>query len=260
MDFDNNQRGIRAPANQHDLAEGPPSKKKIIESDGKLKEETKQDMSMQQYEEHYWPETKLSKSDGSYNMMEARTRALMEASGKSRAVASQEVKARMKKQGSENTNTDIADKVDEEEDEEEEEEVKKDTVEVCSKELDMLREKAKQLDILTEEKEKLEVDLETFKKDFVELKKDYDDKKAADIESKRQDIIERISKDFVVAKEEFESDSLEELQKQEKRYDMIVKRATGETEEPEPTEDFQERLDFIQSKSDELDKRYRHDP
>lgn len=260
LDFDVNNRGIRAPVIQSDFTEEPPTKKKNIESDGKLKEATsKKDLTAQQYEDNYWPETKLTKPDGSYNMMEARIRAKMEATGKSREVVSKEVKARMVKKGSENTNTDLDD-VDKEEEEEEEE--KTDTVEICSKELDMLREKAEQLDTLTEEKEKLEVDLESFKKDFVELKKEFDDNKATDIESQRQEVIERISHDFVISKEALQEKTLEQLISDEKILDMAVKRekGEGEAEEPEHTEDFQARLDFMDAKEKELDERYRHDP
>jgi hypothetical protein len=256
LDFDDNNRGIRAPVDQSDFTEEPPTKKKNIESDGKLNEANKNDMTMEQYEENYWPSTKLTKTDGSYNMMEARTRALMEAKGISREVASKEVKARMKKDGSENTNTDM----DKEVEEEEEEEEKKDTVDICPKELATLREKAKQLDTLTEEKEKLEADLDSFKNDFLELKKEYDDKKAADAEIERQDVIERISKDFVIAKEKLEENTLEELKKYEGILDMAIKRNKEDTDEPEITEDLQEQMDFMQSKSDELDERYRHDP
>jgi len=247
LDFDNKERGISADFSQ------PPTKKKNIESDDKLKEtDSHEDLTPEQYEENYWVQT-----DASTNMMEARISKYMEAYGVSREKASKEVKARMKKQGSEETNTDMKEDVtDKEIEEEDEEEEVKDTVDICPKKLAILKEKAKQFDILTEEKAVLEADLDSFKKDFAELKKDYDDKKAADIEAKRQEIIERISHDFVIAKENLQEKTLDQLEDYEGILDIAMKRDTGGKDPEEYTEDFQKTLDIMEQKSKELDERY----
>jgi len=219
-------------------------------------------------------QTSETKPDGSTAMMERRISQCMEQTKKSREQCAKEVKSKMKKQGSENTNTsDIKEEKEpekkdmtkeekepekEEEEEEEEPETEKpgekkekgDTVEVCAKEYDFLKSKYEELKTLKADKEKADKELDSFKKDFLAFKAKVDEKETKEKEAKRQEIVKRISNDFQIPVEELKNDSIQELEKLEKRFEMAIKRDTEDLIEPELKEE-----DF-KSMADDMKKRY----
>ena len=179
-------------------------------------------------------ETSETKPDGSEAMKERRITQCMEESGKSREACTKEVRKKMHE-----TNAEAVNPEDMKEDIKEETEEVKDTIEVCSEEYDFLKRQAEELKVLKAEKEKAENDLELFKADFLKFKKKIDDKEAGDKEVSRQEVIKRISYDFDIPEVELKEDSIEELEKLEKRLEMALKRDTKEAEE-----DFGEEEDF----------------
>ena len=190
----------------------------------KTKSETKMenmeqtlDLTAQQNEDNYWHTTKETKLDGSTVMMETRISKCMEATGKSREECSKEVKARMKKAGSENTNTedmteDAQDKkteVYDGDDKEEGEEIeakdkkaekkdtdeKKDTLEVSKERFDFLEA------FFNENKEK--EDSQASRLDALEetIKK-YQEQEAAKLDTQLEERIVKFATDFLVPEEE----------------------------------------------------------
>ena len=206
------------------------------------------DMTPKQAEENYWLETEQTKLDGSTAMMEKRISAMMESTGKSREESSKEVKARMKKAGSDNTNTtdtsDVKD-MDKDKDKDEEEEMDedeykkkdkkdtKDTIEICSKEFDMLKEKAERLDTI-------EAELETEKASKEELQNKMDtieskvntifEEREKELEVKRIATIKKLSTDFDVPEEELKDKSIERLEEDMKLLDLAIKKNVEEEE------------------------------
>lgn len=224
------------------------------------------DLTSEQVEEDYWLETSQTKLDGSTAMMEARISKCMEATGKSREECSKEVKTRMKKAGSDNTNTtdfDDKDKKEKEEDKketeekkeekgekEEEEEDKKDFIEICPKELDMLRKKASQLDELKKENEAMKTDFQDVVGYVEKLKKE----RADELEVKRQGKIKQLTKDFNIPETEFENDTMEQIETTERRLNMGLKKAE---EEIETTEDMTQLTTDFDAQVAAIKERYR---
>lgn len=177
--------------------------KKKIEDEMENKEQEHADLTAQQYEEGYWKTTDETKIDGSTLMMETRISRCIEATGKSREECSKEVKARMKKNGSENTNTEDMEKeepVEEVKNEEvkedmEEEEVKEDTIEVCKEKFDFL-------ESFYEDNKEKEATFAT-RLDLLESTiAKYKEKEAQKIEETLAERIVKFSTDFVVSEEE----------------------------------------------------------
>lgn len=192
------------------------SKTKKIKGENKMekKEAKTTDLTAQQNEENYWHTTVETKLDGSTLMMETRISKLMEATGMSREKASKEVKKRMKKAGSENTNTEdmtedahkadkeVYDAEEKEEKEEEKEEKtedketeKKDTLEVPKERIDFLEA------FFNEHKEeektqaaRLDVLEETIKK--------YQEQEAEKLNTELDERILKFATDFLVPEEE----------------------------------------------------------
>jgi len=153
--------------------------------------ETVDDLTEKQYEENYWRENKHYKEDGSAAMMETRISKCQEATGKSREVCAKEVKNRMKKAGSENTNTEDMEKTEE-------------TVDICPKELDMLREKAAKLDLLEQESEEKDKKLNDLKQVVDLMSDDYErwkETEAKKLERKVEKRIKKFSEDFLLSEE-----------------------------------------------------------
>lgn len=193
------------------------------------------DLTPAQVEEDYWLETSQTKLDGSTAMMETRISKCQESTGKSREECSKEVKTRMKKAGSDNTNTtdfDDKEKMEKKEDKDEAEEKKedkdekKDFVEICPKELDMLRKKATQLDELKKENESMKNDFQDVVGYVEKLKKE----RADELEGKRTDLINKITTDFNVPADEFEKDTIEEVEKSYRILNLGLKKAEAESE------------------------------
>jgi len=187
-------------------------------------------------------ETSETKPDGSEAMKERRITQCMKESGKSREACTKEVRKKMHENDAEAVNP---------EDMKEEAEEAKDTIEVCSDEYDFLKKQAEELKSLKAEKEKVENELESFKADFLTFKKKIDDKEASEREVNRQKVIKRISHDFDLPEEEMKDDSMEELEKFEKRLEMALKRDTEEDEK----ETFGTEEDFKEV-GDRIHKRY----
>ena len=214
-------------------------------------------------------ETFETKPDGAESMKERRITQCMEESGKDRKACTEEVRKAMHKKEAEAVNPEDMkdkheeveekkekkeDKEDTHEEEEEEykkEETKKDTVEICPKELDMLRKESEELKNLKAENEKTENTLESLKADFLVYKKKIDDREANEKEVKRQDMIKRISYDFDLPEEDMKEDTIEELEKLESRLEKILKRDTKEEE----VENFGSEEDF-KTVGDRIHKRY----
>jgi len=194
-----------------------------------------------QLEENYWLETEATKLDGSTMMMEKRISGCMEATGKSREECSKEVKARMKKEGSDNTNTtDTSDVKDEEEEVEDEDEEKKkedtkDTVEICAKEFDMLKEKAERLDTIEAELEAEKTSTEDIKKEFKKMQIVFDtiqSERKAELEEKRLEKQQKLVTDFDVPEEYLKEKkkSLKRLEEDMELIDLVVKKNIEEEE------------------------------
>ena len=200
------------------------------ESDMENLEKTSQteDLTPQQAEENYWVETPKTKIDGSTAMMEARISAMMQSTGKSREESSKEVKARMKKAGSDNTNTtDTSDVKDEEvEEEEEDDEDKKDTIEICSKEFDMLKAKAERLDTLEAEKEELQHKMDTIESKVNTIFEE----RAKEVENRRLETIKKFSTDFDVPEEKLKDKTIERLEEDMALLNMAIKKNVVEEE------------------------------
>lgn len=200
VDFDNEQ------VKKTHSVELPENKKK---NESEMESEEHTDLTEQQYEENYWKTTKESKLDGSTVMMETRISKCMEATGKSREECSKEVKARMKKAGSENTNTeDMEEKEDKEEiGEEEEKEDMDENPE--TEELNVVKIEKEKLDFLEKfYEENKDVDIESLKSlktDFDNLKKvidKYEAERAEKLEEQVNERISKYSKDFFTPEEE----------------------------------------------------------
>lgn len=201
------------------------------ESDMDLEKASQTDMTKEQLEENYWVETSKTKIDGSTAMMEKRISGCMEVTGKSREECSREVKARMKKKGSDNINTtdtsDVKDEENEEDEEDEdEEEDKKDTIEICSKEFDMLKAKAERLDTLEAEKEELQYKLDTIESKVNTIFEE----RAKEVENRRLETIKKFSTDFDVPEEKLKDKSIERLEEDMDLINMIVKKNVVEEE------------------------------
>jgi hypothetical protein len=176
-----------------------PPTKKIKKLSMKLRNKhSSEDITPEQVEENYWHETKMTKLDGSTAMMEARISKCMEATGKSYEECAKEVKPRMKKAGSENTNTEDIEEVEDTEDTED----NKDKTEVCSKELDMLREKAKKFDDMKKDFETIQEDMSNKVKDLESYVDDLKAKEAVKMEKKVEKRIKKFSEDFLKTEEE----------------------------------------------------------
>jgi len=223
------------------------------------------DITSNQVEENYWVETSKTKIDSSTAMMETRISKCMELTGKSREACSKEVKTRMKKEGSENTNTtDIKDEdkdKDKEEDvisEEEEEDTVGDTVDICPKELDMLKKKAIEYDSLIEKREGEKDEIAKLKTDFKDAMSYVDKLKeqhSKDQEVKRQEKISKLINDFQIPKGEIENDSIEEIEKSRRILDFALNGKVDEDEEI--TEDFEALQSDFNKKVAELDAHYK---
>ena len=177
--------------------------KKKIEDEMENKEHNSEDLTKQQYEENYWKTTDETKLDGSTLMMETRISKCVEATGKSREECSKEVKARMKKEGSENTNTKDMDNSDENveienveiETPEEPEADKEDTIEVCKEKFDFLE------SFYEENKEKeatMSARLDALESTIIK----YKEKEAEKIEETLEKRIVQFSTDFIIPEEE----------------------------------------------------------
>lgn len=178
-------------------------KKKKKEDEMENMEHKTTDLTAQQYEENYWKTTDETKIDGSTLMMETRISKCVEATGKSREECSKEVKARMKKNGSENTNTEDMEKGEEgkvkegaeEVKEDAKEEPKEDTIEVCKEKFDFLE------SFYEENKEKeatLSARLDSLESTIVK----YREKEALKIEETLEERIVKFSNDFIISEEE----------------------------------------------------------
>jgi len=197
-DFDElqQQQGILSVDSDSEMkaSQSPNLKNKIRNMLKKLKrtsKETVDDLTEKQYEENYWRENKHYKEDGSAAMMETRISKCQEATGKSREVCAKEVKNRMKKAGSENTNTEDMEKTEE-------------TVDICPKELDMLREKAAKLDLLEQESEEKDKKLNDLKQVVDLMSDDYErwkETEAKKLERKVEKRIKKFSEDFLLSEE-----------------------------------------------------------
>ena len=217
-------------------------KNKNIESESDMDLENSSettDLTSEQLEENYWVETSKTKFDGSTAMMEKRISGCMEVTGKSREECSKEVKTRMIKEGSDNTNTtDTKDEEEEETEEEEEEEEKTDnadektdTIEICSKELDMLKEKAERLDTIEAELEAEKASKEDMQTQFDKITKIFDviqAERAEELEIKRQEKIKQISTDFNVPEENLKDKSVKRLEEDMELLDMAIKKNVEE--------------------------------
>ena len=149
----------------------------------------------------------------------------------------------MKNDGSENTNTEDAietDKTDETNDSE--------NVEICPKELDMLRKKAEELEKLKSERESMKTDFQEMKDMFDKIKTEREE----ELESKRQEKIKQLVNDFNIPEDELKEDSMEELLKTERRFDMAMKK----NNEVEDENDISEDMDEIEDMSEKFKDLY----
>jgi len=212
--------------------------KNNIENDTNMKE----DISGSEAYEQYWKETSMTKIDGSVAMEEARISKCMELTGRSREECSKEVKARMTKAGSEVINTGDMKQ------EGEEEETEK--VEVCKKEYDFLKEKYEEFKKLETEKKESDEDLASLKADFKKYIDMFDKIKAErdeKLEQERQSKIKKLSKDFDIPEEELKDDSMEELEKTERRFDIAFNKKNDKNdEEREEDGDFDDIEDMTE--------------
>jgi len=234
------------------------------ESDMNLEKPSEsEDLTPKQLEENYWLETEATKLDGSTAMMEKRISGCMEATGKTREECSKEVKARMKKAGSDNTNTtDTSNVKDEEnvEEEDEEEDKKEDTIEICAKEFDMLKEKAERLDTIEAELEVEKNSTLDMKEKFKEMKIVCDtiqSERKAELEIKRQEKIKQLTTDYDLSEESFQDRDIKRLEE-----DMaLLKGAVKINAEEDNEEVFEIDMDDLESdftkRSKALDEMYK---
>jgi DNA repair ATPase RecN len=189
-------------------------------------------------------------------MMETRISKCQEATGKSREECAKEVKARMKKAGSENTNTEDMDDVEDEEVE---------TTEVCKEKYDMLEEfYEKNKDTIEDMKEKADK-YEEMKEDMVKMKAgfekhtDYINKlkeiEAKKIENKVEKKIQKLAKSHSglsvdMLREKIGDNSGKEALKVIQDFEDILG-AVVKPEEPEP--------DDLSKDLDELDEEFTTD-
>jgi len=158
----------------------------------------------------------------------------MKETGKSREECSKKVKGQMKKEGNQAVTA-----------AQDTEDVEK--VEICPKELDMLKEKAKKLDAIEEENKTLKSDMAKYTEILEVIKKEREDEK----ESKRQEKIKQINKDFYIPIEEIQDFTMEELERSEKLLGIAG------TIKSKESEDIEE--DFTPSDvAESLMKQYRH--
>lgn len=178
-------------------------------------------------------ETSETKPDGAMSMMERRITQCMEESGKSRKECTLEVRNKMHEKDEEAPNPEDME-VETEIETKDEEDMKteeKNTVEVCKDEYDFLKKQSEELKMLKTEKEKVENDFESFKADFTKFKQKIDEKEANEKEVNRQEVIKRISYDFDIPEDELKEDSIEELNKLEKRLELALRRDNEDAEE-----------------------------
>lgn len=250
LDFDDKERGIRAPVDQNNSTEGPPTKKSKKDM---TKKELSEDLTKKQVRENYYHETKETKLDGSAMMMETRIAKCMEAGGTFEE-CSKQVKAEMKKKGSDITNTeDIADE--EKEEVEDEEETEEET------DMEALK---KEKEELLKEKEQMETDMVSMKKQFDDWGKTMEkitEERAMELSEKRQEKIKKLSKDFQLPEEDLKEESLKEILEDpshdkvldfiESILDKAGKRVKDE-ETPETTVDFTEYLNNAETEHKKL--------
>jgi len=187
------------------------------------KKHTSEDLTKKQVEDNYWHTTPVSKLDGSTIMMETRISKCQEATGKSREECANEVKTRMKDAGSENTNTeDLKDAKEEitEDTKDTKEKKEETTVDICPKELDMLREKAKKFDEMKEDFEDSKKDMADKVKDLIEYVDGLKAKESDKLEKKVEKKIKKYSEDFLIPEEKIKEKIGEE--KGEKALKIIA--------------------------------------
>ncbi len=98
---------------------------------------------------------------------------------------------------------------------------------------------------------KVDNDFEWLKADFLVYKKKIDDKETTEKEVSRQKVIKRISHDFDNPEEEMKDDTIDEIEKLEKRLEMALKSDT----EDEEIETFGDEEDFKEI-GDKIHNRY----
>jgi hypothetical protein len=268
-DFDNlEEEGVLRDGTSH-----PPTKNILKKLSMKLRkkhtsEDLTEDLTNKQVEENYYHETKMSKLDGSTAMMETRISKCQEANPeKSLEECAKEVKTRMIKAGSENTNTeDLEEVIEEEEITEDTEDAQK--TEICPKELDMLREKAKKFDEMKEDFETSKEDMASKVKDLIEY---VDGIKAKEAEKEKQKLEKRtkkFSEDFLISEEKAKED-LKKLKEAKNDLDLIeivrdfiegagVKAQSKEEEEAVGYDVEKFKTDF-EKLNEELLEKWRHD-
>jgi hypothetical protein len=285
LDFDTKKGVLSADTSQ------PPNNKKKNESKMKLKKkvsrediEDTEDLTDKQVEEHYWNTTPLTKLDGSTAMMEARIHKCQEASdnSKTRETCSNEVKPRMIKAGSENTNTDMEDmtldevegfkkkvrKADEKAEKKKKKEKKKDdetedtedteNVEVCKDKLDFLEDFYEKNKVVKEDNDTLQEKYNKLRADMVPMMDfitDAKEREAKRIETEVNNSIKSLSEDFVIPEDKIreiigEKTGKEALNVVSQHRDMLklAVKPNGDNTNEATTEDFEEQLDFMQSK------------
>jgi len=238
------------------------NKKKIEEND--MDEQVHEDLTMQQVQENYYVETPLTKIDGSFTMFETRVAKEMEARGISREQAKREVEKKLAQKGVSVINTEDltedATKTEEEvkkkkeSEEEEEREKKKSTdMEILKAENEQLK---KDLEEAKKTKEDMDKDLEKFIKETTDFKEKIEKEREAEIEEKRQEKIKKIMTDFVgVTEEKLKDKTLDQLVEQEEILTQALKKDTKD--EDEEKHDMEKHLDLIQTKTKELQDRYK---
>lgn len=254
LDFDNKERGISA-GSQHPSQ--PPTKKS--EKDMTKKKELSEDLTKKQVRENYYHETKETKLDGSAMMMETRIAKCVEAGGTFEE-CSKQVKAEMKKKGSDITNTeDIADEEKEEVEDEEKEETEEET------DMEILK---KEKEELLKEKEQMETDMISMKKQFEDWGKTMEkitEERTIEQAEKRQIKIKKLSKDFQLPEEDLKEESLKEILEDpshDKVLDFIetildkAGKKVKEEEAPEATVDFTEYLNNAEKEHKKLMAHY----
>lgn len=153
-------------------------------------------------------ESKESKPNGSVAAMEKRISDCMEKTGKSREECSKEVKAKMKSEGSENTNT-------------------SDTVTICPKELANLREKAGKYDMLEKEHATLQETHKSFTEDFKTWKSKVDvilKERETELEQQRQNKVKQLSHDFDLREDKIKGKTMDRLLEDEELLNDALKR------------------------------------
>lgn len=275
VDFDKTVYNKRMDGVEQNSKDTTDNKKKIEESD----EKQVQDLTPEQVQENYWVETPETEIDGSFAMYETRIAKEMESKdSKDRERAKSEVKQKLAQKGVSVINTeDLTEDGDRKT-------VPKKAVKRINKALGnggiTRKTKKEEEDLEDGEEEKDMADLieenEQLKKDLVEAEKTNEEMKTdfketmdfvekikkereAELETKRQEKIKQIVTDFVgMTEEELKDDTMEELEKTERRLVSALKKDTPEEEEAKTT-DMQTHIDLIEAKAQALSKRYECD-